>query len=127
MLKANLITVPIRALHYNEILCLFKKAHGPILNVKKAEDLTASAELKKTIAEVARKKGKTVTATDTVQGFVNYRTFCGDIVRMIGDAVLLVRPQVYSLILQLLFEAVSLVYRTAKGEDVIYLRRITDI
>ena len=31
MLKQNLITVQIRALHYHEILCLFRKAHGPIL------------------------------------------------------------------------------------------------
>ena len=99
MRRGNLINVPIRALHYNELLCLFKKAHGPILFVKKVEDLTASAEFKKSIEEFSRKKEKTVTATDTIQGFVNYKIFCRDIVRMLGDAVLLVKPQVYSLIL----------------------------
>ena len=99
MCRGNLVSLPIRALHYNEILCLFKKAHGPILYVKKAEDLTASAELKRTIAEMSKKKDRTVTASDTVQGFVNYRMFCRDIVQMLGDAVLLVNSQVYSLIL----------------------------
>ena len=74
---------------------MFKKDHGPILHVKKAEDLTASAELKNVIAEAGRKKDKTVTASDTVQGFVSYMTFCRDIVRLLGDAVLLVKPQVY--------------------------------
>ena len=121
-----MINVPIRASHYSELLCLFKKAHGPILHVKKMEDLTASAEFKKSVAEVQKKKEKTVTVSDTVQGFVNYDMFCADIVKMLGDAVLLVKPTVYSLILQLLFEATSLQY-TYCSEDVIYLRRITDI
>ena len=31
MRKGSLIEVPIRALHYSEILHLFRKAHGPIL------------------------------------------------------------------------------------------------
>ena len=38
MSKANLITVPVRALHYNEVLCLFRKAHGPILKIEKVAD-----------------------------------------------------------------------------------------
>ena len=37
MYKHNLMTVPIRSLHYHEILCLFRKAHGPILQIKKVD------------------------------------------------------------------------------------------
>ena len=46
---------------------------------------------------------------------------------MLGDAVLLIKPPIYSLILQLLFESVSIFYTTLDGEDIIYMRRITDI
>ena len=46
---------------------------------------------------------------------------------MLGDAVLLIKPPIYSLILQLLFESVSIIYTTLDGEDIIYMRRITDI
>lgn len=46
MKKKNLITVPIRALHLNEILSLFSKAHGPILQIKKV-DKTASSKTNK--------------------------------------------------------------------------------
>lgn len=37
MKKNNLQSVPIRTLHFNEILCLFRKAHGPILQIKKVD------------------------------------------------------------------------------------------
>lgn len=45
---------------------------------------------------------------------------------MLGDAVLLVKPDIYTLIVELIFEAVQ-VRTVDKGESVIYLRRITDI
>ena len=46
---------------------------------------------------------------------------------MLGDAVLLIKPPIYSLVLQLLFESVSIFHTTQEGEDIIYMRRITDI
>jgi len=45
---------------------------------------------------------------------------------MLGDAVLLVKPDIYTLIVELIFEAVQ-VRAVDKGEPVIYLRRISDI
>ena len=78
-------------------------------------------------ASPQKKKAQTTTAGDTVQGFVSYKIFCLDIIRMLGDGVLLVRPQIYSLIAQLLFEAISIQTTIADNEDVIYIRRITDI
>ncbi len=44
------------------------------------------------------KKASLVTAEDTVQGFVSYQTFCKDLVQMLGDAVLLVQGNLYSVI-----------------------------
>lgn len=122
MRKANLIAVPIRALHYQEIICLFRKAHGPILEVKKVED-SQQNELRNSL----QKKASLVKAADTVQGFIHYSTFCKDLVQMIGDAVLLIKPKIYSLIVQLLFEACTVRHVTENDEDVIYMRRITDI
>ena len=46
---------------------------------------------------------------------------------MIGDAVLLIKPKIYYLIVQLLFEACTVRHVTENDEDVIYMRRITDI
>jgi len=46
---------------------------------------------------------------------------------MLGDAILLVEPNIYCLILQLIYEAVSFIHKLKSGEEVIYLRRITDI
>ena len=77
--------------------------------------------------EKTQKKASLVKASDTVQGFVNFYTFCEDIVRMLGDGILLVKPNIYCLIVQLIFEAVSFVHKLKSGEDVICLRRITDI
>ena len=37
MLKNSLQNLPIRAIHYNEILCLFRKAHGPLLQLKQVD------------------------------------------------------------------------------------------
>ena len=107
--------VPIRAIHYQEILCLFRKGHGPILQVKKLDE------------EEKKKKATLVKAKDTVQGFIKFEQFCKDLVSMLGDAVLLVKPKVFSLIIQLVFEAVSVSYKDQYDEDSICLRRITDI
>ena len=122
MRKSNLIAVPIRALHYQEIICLFRKAHGPILEVKKKEN---SQKLLRNSFQ--QKKASLVKAADTVQGFIHYSIFCKDFVQMIGDAVLLIKPKIYYLIVQLLFEACTIRHVTAADEDIIYMRRITDI
>ena len=76
---------------------------------------------------MTQRKASLVKASETVQGFVGYAQFCKDLVQMLGDAVLLMKPQIYSLIAQLVFESVSIQHVTPEGEEVIYLKRITDI
>ena len=46
---------------------------------------------------------------------------------MIGDAILLVKPQIYTVVLQLVFESLIIQYKTKQQEDIMYVRRITDI
>ena len=119
MRHTNLIQVPIRAIHYNEIMCLFRKAHGPILEIKMIVGDVRSSQQKK--------KAELVKASDTVQGFISFQTFCKDLVKMLGDAVLLLTPGVYALVLQLLFEAMTVSVPGNDGENIVYVRRITDI
>ena len=119
MRHTNLINVPIRAIHYAEIMCLFRKAHGQILEVKKIGDNVRSSQQKK--------KAELVRATDTVQGFVSFQMFCKDLVKMLGDAVLLVSPSIYTLVLQLLFESMTISTTSETNENVVYLKRITDL
>ena len=128
MLKQNLITVPIRSLHYQEILCLFRKAHGPILRIRRVEvdDETVN------FFNDTSKKASLVTASETVQGFCSFKQFCIDLVRMLGDGVLLVSPDIYTIVVKLIFEACTTQIRASdyignEGEDSIYFRRITDI
>ena len=44
MRKKNLITVPIRTVHFNEILHLFRKAHGPLLQIKKVDNTSTKTK-----------------------------------------------------------------------------------
>ena len=118
MVKSNLINVPVRALHYNEIMCLFRKAHGPILKIQKVDE---SAKQR------SKKKANIVTANETVQGFASFINFSKDIVSMLGDGLFLLSPDMYTVVLQLVFEACSFHTQNKKGEDIICFRRITDI
>ena len=46
---------------------------------------------------------------------------------MLGDGILLLTPDIYTVVVQLIFEASTLRTKTKDNEDVIYFRRITDI
>ena len=46
---------------------------------------------------------------------------------MLGDGILLLSPDIYTVVLQLVFEACSFHAKNRKGDDVIYFRRINDI
>ena len=62
-----------------------------------------------------------------MQGFAHYSTFCQAFVRMLGDGILLLNPDLYTVVVQLVFEAVSIQTKTKRYEPIIYLRRITDV
>ena len=68
-----------------------------------------------------------ITIDETVQGFASFANFGRDVVSMLGDGIFLLSPDMYTVVLQLVFEACSFHAKNKKGEDVIYLRRITDI
>ena len=53
-----------------------------------------------------KKKPDIVKAADTVQGFITYSKFCADVVRMLGDGVFLVKPNIYDTVLKLIFQGV---------------------
>ena len=46
---------------------------------------------------------------------------------MLGDGIFLLSPDMYTVVLQLVFEACSFHAKNKKGEDVIFFRRINDI
>ena len=46
---------------------------------------------------------------------------------MLGDGILLLNPDLYTVVVQLVFEAVSIQTKTKRNEPIIYLRRITDV
>ena len=80
---------------------LFRKAHGPLLQSENRLPYEKGQKQKKEVEEAVAtpRASKRAAPARSVPGFVFCDQFAADIVRMLGNFVLCVQPQLYLIIL----------------------------
>ena len=87
--------IPIKLLHHNDFILLFRKAHGPLLQ----SDSNIPYEKGRSREVNSVSPGQKSQSSIKVPGFVYYNQFTEELVGMLGDYILLVDPAAYSLVI----------------------------